>query len=120
MSEKSRFMDFVAAIEESDKESIKVKIAGKNYEFPPELPARVVLSQLRFMDDTGQLIAAQIPEWLATIVGQKNLDEMLENGASWDKLQKLLAFLLEEYGITAQGEQLNAGPIDESDEESPN
>ena len=120
MSEKTRFKDFDAAVEESDKESIEVKIAGRDYEFPPELPARVVLSQLRFMDDTGQLIAAQIPEWLATIVGQKNLDKMLDDGASWEKLQALLAYLLEEYGITAQGEQLNAGPIDESDEESPN
>ena len=45
MSEKTRFKDFDAAVEESDKESIEVKIAGRNYEFPPELPARVVLGQ---------------------------------------------------------------------------
>lgn len=119
MSEDStRFRDFDAAVEESDKESIKVKIEGRNYEFPPELPARVVLSQLRFMNDTGQLDAAQIPEWLATLVGQGNLDQMLEDGASWTKLQQLLAYLLQEYGITAG--ELDAGPIDEGDEESPN
>jgi hypothetical protein len=107
MSEKTRFMDFDAAVEESDKESIEVKIAGRNYEFPPELPARVVLSQLRFMDDTGQLAAAQIPEWLATLVGQKNLDQMLEDGASWEQLQQLLSFLLGEYGVSAEMEAVD-------------
>ena len=57
MSEKNRFMDFDAAVEESAKEAIEVKIAGRNYEFPPELPARVVLGQLRYMDETGNLSA---------------------------------------------------------------
>jgi hypothetical protein len=117
VSEKTRFKDFDAAVEESDKESIEVKIAGRDYQFPPELPARVVLSQLRFMDDTGQLAAAQIPEWLATLIGQSNLDQMLEDGASWTKLQELLQFLLTEYGVTPE---VDAGPIDEGDEDSPN
>ena len=107
MSEKTRFKDFDAAVEESDKESIEVKIAGRNYEFPPELPARVVLGQLRFMDDTGQLAAAQIPEWLATLVGQTNLDQMLDDGASWEQLQKLLTYLLGEYGVSAELEAVD-------------
>lgn len=119
MSEDSKFKDFDAAVEESEKKSIKVKVEGRNYEFPSELPARVVLSQLRFMNDTGQLAAAQIPEWLATLVGQNNLDQMLEDGASWDKLQNLLTYLLETYGIVG-GDEIDAGPIDEGDEESPN
>ncbi len=110
-------MDFDAAVEESDKESIEVKIAGRNYEFPPELPARVVLNQLRFMDESGQLAAAQIPEWLATLVGQENLDQMLEDGASWEQLSELLNYLLSEYGVTAE---VDAGPVDEGDEDSPN
>ena len=117
MSDKTRFMDFDAAVEESDKEPIEVKIAGRNYEFPPELPARVVLNQLRFMDDTGQLAAAQIPEWLATLVGQGNLDQMLEDGASWEQLSELLNYLLSEYGVTAE---VDGGPVDEGDEDSPN
>jgi len=107
MSEKNRFMDFDAAVEESDKESIEVKIAGRNYEFPPELPARVVLGQLRFMDDTGQLAAAQIPEWLGILVGQTNLDQMLEDGASWEQLQSLLSYLLGEYGVAADIEAVD-------------
>ena len=115
MSEKNRFMDFAAAVEESDKESIEVKIAGRNYEFPPELPARVVLGQLRFMDDTGQLAAAQIPEWLATLVGQSNLDQMLEDGASWEQLQKLLAYLLGEYGVSADIEAVDETLGEEGD-----
>jgi|TARA_Y100000114_G_scaffold43151_1_gene38579 hypothetical protein len=117
MSE-DRFKDFDAAVEESDKKSIEVKIAGKNYEFPPELPARVVLSQLRFMDETGQLAAAQIPEWLATMVGQENLDQMLEDGATWQQLSELLNYLLGEYGVSAG--DIETGPVDEGDEDSPN
>jgi|TARA_Y100000361_G_C11084158_1_gene302766 hypothetical protein len=119
MSDKARFMDFDAAVEESDNKSIEVKIAGKNYEFPPELPAKVVLSQLRFMDDTGQLSAAQIPDWLATIVGKDNLDEMLENGASWEQLQALLNYLLKEYGIAANVEAVDETAEIGDDEEAP-
>ena len=115
MSEKNRFMDFDAAVEESDKESIEVKIAGRDYEFPPELPARVVLGQLRFMDDTGQLAAAQIPEWLGTLVGQSNLDQMLDDGASWEQLQKLLSFLLGEYGVSAELEAIDETVENEGD-----
>jgi len=117
MSEKTRFKDFDAAVEESAKEAIEVKIAGRNYEFPPELPAKVVLGQLRYMDETGSLSAAQIPEWLATLIGQDKLDQMMDDGASWKKLQELLNFLLQEYGIS--NEPLEA--IDETtgEEESP-
>jgi len=115
VSEKTRFMDFDAAVEESDKKSITVKMAGRNYEFPPELPARVVLGQLRFMDDTGQLAAAQIPEWLATLVGQSNLDQMLEDGASWEQLQNLLTYLLKEYGVSAELEAIDETVEDEGD-----
>lgn len=107
MSEKTRFMDFDAAVEEAQSKSIEVKIAGRNYEFPPELPARVVLSQLRFMDETGQLAAAQIPDWLGSIVGKSNLDQMQEDGASWDQLQQLLNYLLKEYGVAAQVEAVD-------------
>jgi len=102
MSEKTRFMDFDAAVEESAKEAIEVKIAGRNYEFPPELPAKVVLGQLRYMDETGNLSAAQIPEWLATLIGQENLDQMMEDNASWEQLQGLINFMLKEYGISNQ------------------
>jgi len=117
MSEKSRFKDFDAAVEESAKEAIEVKIAGRNYGFPPELPAKVVLGQLRYMDETGNLSAAQIPDWLATLIGQESLDQMMEDGASWEQLQGLLNFLLQEYGISNQ--DLEAIDDTTGDEESP-
>ena len=115
MSDKTRFKDFDAAVEESDKEPIEVKIAGAEYKFAPELPARVVLGQLRFMDETGQLAAAQIPEWLATLVGQDNLDKMLEDGASWEQLQALLNYLLGEYGVSAELEAVDETIDEEGD-----
>jgi hypothetical protein len=50
---------------------------------------------MRWMDETGSIPTQVIPEWLASIIGQEVLDEMLENGATWNQLEELLTWLLE-------------------------
>jgi hypothetical protein len=91
--------DFDLALEEAEEKSIVVKIAGVVYTFPHALPARTVLAQMRWMDETGSMPTQAIPEWLASIVGQEKLDEMLDNGATWNQLEDLLTYLLEQYNL---------------------
>ena len=95
-----KYKDFDAAVAEADGEPIKFKIAGGDYELTGQLPARVVLTQMRYMDDSGAMDANQLPVWLESLVGKDNLDEMLDAGATWPQLDSLLQFLLESYNIS--------------------
>jgi bifunctional pyridoxal-dependent enzyme with beta-cystathionase and maltose regulon repressor activities len=99
-----KFKDFDAAIAEAAEEKITFKLAGKTFELPGQLPARVVLTQMRFMDADGEMAANTLPEWLESLVGKSNLDEMLDEGATWPQLDELLQFLLEEYGLAGDQE----------------
>ena len=99
-----KYKDFDAAVNEADGEPIKFKIAGNEYELPGQLPARVVLTQMRYMDESGAMDANQLPVWLESLVGKDNLDEMLDAGATWPQLDSLLQFLLEAYNISDEEE----------------
>lgn len=97
--------DFDLAVEEAEAKAIVVKIAGEVYTLPHALPARTVLAQMRWMDETGSMPTQAIPEWLASIVGQDKLDQMLDNGATWEQLEKLLTYLLEQYNLVQDAEE---------------
>jgi hypothetical protein len=100
----NKYKDFDLAVAESANEKIAFKIAGKDYELPGQLPARVVLTQMRFMDSDGEMAPNTLPEWLESLVGKSNLDEMLDAGATWPQLDELLQFLLEGYGLAGDQE----------------
>lgn len=112
-----RYKDFDAQAKESNKEPITIKLNGKVFNFPPALPARTVLAQMRWMDETGSMPTAAIPEWLGSIVGDDVMEEILEDGATWEQLEDLLEFLLKEYNVSPDGEEEVA--VDEGDEDSP-
>lgn len=112
-----RYKDFDEASKENKKEPITVKLNGKVYTFPPALPARTVLAQMRWMDETGAMPTAAVPEWLASIVGDETMEEILEEGATWEQLEDLLQFLLSEYQIVTD-EDVEVEP-DEGDEDAP-
>jgi hypothetical protein len=94
-----RYKDFDSATKESEQEPIQVKLNEKIYTFPPALPARTVLAQMRWMDESGTMPTAAVPEWLASIVGEDTMEEILDEGATWTQLEELLQFLLQEYQI---------------------
>jgi hypothetical protein len=100
----NKFKDFDAAVAETAGDKVTFKIAGSTYELPGQLPARVVLTQMRFMDSDGSMAANSLPEWLESLVGKGNLEEMLEAGATWPQLDELLQFLLEAYGLDGDQE----------------
>ena len=95
-----KYKDFDAALSESAGEKVKFKIAGSEYELPGQLPARVVLTQMKLMDSTGAMDANSLPLWLESLVGKDNLDKMLDAGATWPQLDELLQFLLDAYNIS--------------------
>jgi hypothetical protein len=100
-----KYKDFDAALDEAENKAIEFKISGTDYELPGQLPARVVLTQMRFMDESGGLPQNSLPEWLESLVGKDNLDDMLDKGATWNQLDELLQWLLTEYGIAGDGEE---------------
>jgi hypothetical protein len=51
------------------------------------------------MDETGVVPTSVIPEWLESLLGKKVLDELIEKGATWNQLEELLNWLLQQYGI---------------------
>ena len=81
-----KYKDFDAALDEAENKAIEFKISGTDYELPGQLPARVVLTQMRFMDESGGLPQNSLPEWLESLVGKDNLDDMLDKGATWNQL----------------------------------
>lgn len=91
---------------------MSIKVCGRVYELAPKLPARVVLKQIKLMDETGGIGTADLPEWLGSLVGEKNLEQMLEDGATWEQLEDVTMKLLVHYKVMTE-EQVPTG--DDSD-----
>lgn len=114
-----RYKDFDSATKESGKEPIQVKLNEKIYTFPPALPARTVLAQMRWMDETGAMPTAAVPEWLSSIVGEETMEEILEGDATWTQLEELLQYLLQEYQIVQDvDEEVEVEP-EEGEDDTP-
>lgn len=108
--------DFDSALKESDKGELNFKLNSKEYTVPAEIPARVVLAQMRYMDETGGLPSNYVPDWLESLLGKELMEEIIEGGATWPQLEALLNWLLDEYGIGAGDEETVES---EGDEDSP-
>lgn len=91
-----RYQDFDAALK--DAKPIRFKVAGREHEAPPQLPAQVMLMQLRFSDEENVSLA-KLPDLIESLLGAGTLDQMLEDGATWPQLNSLAMWLLQEYGI---------------------
>lgn len=99
----AEFKDFDKALE-ADKEPLQIKVAGKTYELPATLPARTVLAQMKYAN-VGDTIPMDImPEWIASLVGQDKLNQMLDDGMTWEQMNEVLGYLLEVYGLTETSE----------------
>jgi hypothetical protein len=111
-----KFKDFDEAIEADKKEELQIKVAGTTYNLPATLPAKAVLQQMRIADDGNDVPFEAVPQWIASLVGQDKLDEMLENGMSWEQMNDLLNWLMEAYGLAAPQESAEGV---EGDEDTP-
>lgn len=113
--------DFDEALKADKKEQLQIKVAGKEYDLPAALPAKTVLTQMRYAGESGDTVPMNmVPEWIASLVGQDNFDSMLEDGMTWTQMNDLLVYLLEAYGLQASADELAGEAEDEEgDENSP-
>ena len=113
--------DFDEALKADKKEQLQIKVAGKEYNLPAALPAKTVLTQMRYAGESGDTVPMNmVPEWIASLVGQDNFDSMLEDGMTWTQMNDLLVYLLEAYGLQASADELAGEAEDEEgDENSP-
>ena len=109
------YMDFDKGISESENKELEFTMIGKKYTLPGQIPARVVLTQMRYMDESGVVPTSVIPEWLESLLGEDTLDELISKGATWPQLEELLNWLLEKYGIS-QNEELETA---DSEDDNP-
>ena len=92
---KQEVKDFDLALEEAEKKAIVVKVQGTVYTLPHALPARTVLAQMRWMDETGAMPTAAVPEWLSSIVGEEVMEDILDEGATWEQLEETPNHIIE-------------------------
>ena len=95
-----KFKDFDEALNADKQEKLQLKVAGKTYELPATLPARAVLAQMS-MAEGEELNLASIADWIKSIVGEDNFQQMLDDGVAWDQMNSMLEWMLEAYGLAA-------------------
>lgn len=108
--------DFDEAYKAEADEKLQIKVAGKTYDLPATLPARTVLAQMRYANEST-VPMEYLPDWIASLVGQENFDQMLEDGMTWDQMNDLLVYLLEEYGLQGATDDVAGEVEDESGED---
>jgi hypothetical protein len=111
--------DFDEALKADKKEELQIKVAGKTYTLPATLPARTVLAQMRYAEEETVPLEV-MPDWIGSLVGKENFDQMLEDGISWEQMNELLVYLLDFYGLSAVSEAIaGEGENQEEEEDSP-
>ena len=93
------YKNFDEAVNEADDAKDYFQGSWEEYNVPAQLPAKVILTQLRLANDMGEVGTKNIGEWLKALLGDEIYDELLDSGITWTKLEELLTWLLEEYGI---------------------
>ena len=112
----AKFKDFDEALEADKQEEVQHKVAGKVYTLPATLPARTVLTQMRYSSEGDQIPMNIVPEWIASLVGQDNYDQMLSDGMTWEQMNSVLQYLLEVYGLTAAADETVGETVDTEEE----
>tara|TARA_R100000329_G_scaffold136013_1_gene116576 strand:- start:772 stop:1128 length:357 start_codon:yes stop_codon:yes gene_type:complete len=98
-----KYKDFDEALEADNILKLQMKVAGKTYDLPAVLPAKAVLSQMKMAEEGNQSLSS-IAEWVESIVGKDNFNSMLDDGIGWEKLNDILIWLLEAYGLATPDE----------------
>ena len=99
-----KFKDFDEALEADNLLKLQMKVAGKTYDLPATLPAKAVLSQMKMAEDGESQDLSAIANWVESIVGKDNFNSMLDDGVGWEKLNDILVWLLEAYGLATPDE----------------
>ena len=77
----------------------------------------MVLNQISALDATGRVKdSSKIGEFLASILGEEILEDMLANKVSWKQLEEILNWLMIEYNVVPDP---NAEPVEEEGDDTP-
>jgi len=95
----SEYKDFDEAVAEADDDKLTFKVGGKVYEAPSQLPAKVVLTQLKLTNEQGGIEQQNLGEWLTALIGEDIFNDMLDNNVSWPQLEKVLNTCYKSMGL---------------------
>lgn len=103
MSDKPlKFKDFDEAVEELEVPDIAFTIQGHSYSLPGKISAKAVLKQMEFFANDTMIDPNQIPQWLEVLIGEENLTAIVDSGATWEQINDLATWLLQQYGIAPE------------------
>lgn len=110
-----KYIDFDAALAESEKEPVVVRFQGRDWELYPALPAKPVLRLMRMRagDDEADLDRGEMLDLLCGMVPAGVFEAWLDGGLTLDQLARLLRMLMSAYrigGEEASGEGEAEGP----------
>ncbi len=95
-----RFIDFDAALAESDEQPVIVRYKGRDWELYPALPAKPVLRLLRLQAEGhggDELSQTEMVRFMSEMVPAEVLDAWLDAGMSVDEMGRLLRAVLDAY-----------------------
>lgn len=105
-----RHLDLDAALQEEEPLALTYK--GKTYELPGTVSASIILKFVPRMQQ-GRILNEDIEPFMAALIGKDVLGQLLDDGLTFPKLEELLQWTLQQYGIVGE-----ASPTEEVD--SPN
>ena len=77
----SKMLDFDRFLQEKNKERLSIKVYGKEYTFPPAMPAMVPLRLGRAADEMDSILETKITiQALDSLLGKDNVDELCQKG----------------------------------------
>lgn len=77
----SKMLDFDRFLQEKNKERLSIKVYGKEYTFPPAMPAMVPVMLGRAADEKDSTLETKITiQALDLLLGKDNVDELCQKG----------------------------------------
>lgn len=104
-----RFRDFDQAV--AALEPLTFRVAGRDYTLEQDPPAATILNMIRANLDEDPEMARDLIEEL---VGKENLEQMLQDGATFTQLAMLSRWIAEESGLADDNTKGGNGAVPKS------
>jgi len=100
--------DFDKAWKEKNQEGYSFKARGEEYELPPSVPASIMLEALNLKKEYGdeeELPPEKTIELAVNMLGQDQVDQMLDDGLTADELGDIIVWANEQYSEETDEEE---------------
>lgn len=108
MTNTSRHLDLDAALGEH--EPLTVTFKGKDYVLPGSMPSAVVIKYLPSLTASGGVPISLIEPMLRDLMGEENMTALMEEQLPYEALEKLITWMLQEYGVMPKEEGEDPNP----------